>query len=112
MQLKKSRRSTFSLGRKERWGNLGERIEGVKVQTSHGISFFSTVFSAAKPETMAKPAQVRSFSPFCSTSPGPGLFLESLGLQYRRLVPSVLKELKRVSGFVCSYYKSQLIGCK
>lgn len=30
---------------------------------SHGISFFSTVFSAAEPETMAKPAQVRSLSP-------------------------------------------------
>lgn len=39
--------------------NGGEQSAG----ESHGISFFSTVFSAAEPETMAKPAQVRSLSP-------------------------------------------------
>lgn len=67
----------------------GKNRVSQRAKVSHGISFFSTVFSAAEPETMAKPAQVRRFSAFCSTSPGPGLFLESLGLQYRSLVPSV-----------------------
>ena len=76
--MRKNRQSTFSLGRKERRGNLGERIEGVRVQRHLTAFLFSTVFSAAELETMAKPAQVRKFSPFCSTSPGPGLFLESL----------------------------------
>lgn len=61
-QLERAGRTYAPLGRRKVEQNWGREWKGAACKGSHEVSFFSTVYSVAEPETMANPAQVRSLS--------------------------------------------------